>query len=145
MAKKRLDTTAIANELEGSAFFSAAEPATVPPPMPQSEHVEPSPIPAHEPASDHASLDASALASPSPVAIEAVRKTVKQLGKEVAFVRLTPEEKRQLKDIAYTYERQGMKTSENEICRIGINYLLQDYQANGSASILAQALDALNA
>jgi hypothetical protein len=30
-----------------------------------------------------------------------------------------------------------MKTSENEISRIGINYLLQDYQANGSASILA--------
>ena len=77
--------------------------------------------------------------------IEAIRKTVRHVGKEVSFVRLTPEEKRQLSDIAYTYKSQGLKTSENEISRIGINWLFEDYHANGAASVLAQVLAALNA
>ena len=73
----------------------------------------------------------------------AIRKIVKTGGKEVTFVRLTPEEKKRLGDIAYTYKRQGMKTSENEISRIAINFLLEDYQANGEASILAKVLASL--
>jgi hypothetical protein len=77
--------------------------------------------------------------------IEAIRKTVKTLGREVSFVRLTPEEKGQLADVVYTYKRQGQKTSENEINRIAINYLLADYHANGEQSVLAQVLAALRA
>ncbi len=92
----------------------------------------------------HASNDASMLANVNGI-VEAIRKTVKQIGKEVSFVRLLPEEKRQLADIAYTYKSQGIKTSENEISRIGINWMLEDYQANGKESILAKVLEALNA
>jgi hypothetical protein len=92
----------------------------------------------------HASNDASMLANMDSI-VEAIRKTVKQIGKEVSFVRLLPEEKRQLADIAYTYKSQGIKTSENEISRIGINWMLEDYQANGKESILAKVLEALNA
>jgi hypothetical protein len=159
MAKKQLNTAGIVNELEHSSFFSPPQPST--PPQPVSPAVT-TPLVQQEPASSpraperkkasvHASKHASTLATPasdpssSPDPIEAIRKAVKQIGKEVSFVRLTPEEKRQLKDIAYTYQRQGLKTSENEISRIGINYMLQDYHANGRASILAQVLEALNA
>lgn len=145
MAKKQLNTTGIVNELEHSSFFSKPAPApSQPSPIPSpalstpfQEHV----IPPSKPASKKAST----LASIATDFIEAVRKSVKQIGKEVSFVRLTPEEKRQLKDIAYTYQRQGQRTSENEISRIGINYILQDYQAHGRTSILARVLDALNA
>lgn len=77
--------------------------------------------------------------------IEAIRKSVRHIGKEVSFVRLTPEEKRQLVDITYTYKSQGIKTSENEISRIGINWMLKDYQLNGQNSVLARVLAALNA
>jgi hypothetical protein len=77
--------------------------------------------------------------------VETIRKAVRHVGKEVSFVRLTPEEKRQLADIAYTYKSQGIKTSENEISRIGINWMLEDYQANGAQSVLALVLAALNA
>lgn len=77
--------------------------------------------------------------------IEAIRKSVRHIGKEVSFVRLTPDEKRQLADITYTYKSQGIKTSENEISRIGINWMLEDYQANGANSVLAKVLAALNA
>lgn len=80
-----------------------------------------------------------------PDRIETIRRAVRHVGKEVSFVRLTPEEKRQLTEIAYTYKSQGLKTSENEISRIGINWMLEDYHANGQQSVLAQVLAALDA
>jgi hypothetical protein len=67
---------------------------------------------------------ASVLASNQDSMIETIRKTVKSLGKEVAFTRVTPEEKGRLTDIVYTYKRQSIKTSENEINRIAINFLI---------------------
>lgn len=81
--------------------------------------------------------------------IETIRKTVKQVGKEPLFVRATPEEKQRLSSLVYAfndmYRGEGRKTSENEIGRIAINWLLEDYQTNGEASILTQVLAALNA
>jgi hypothetical protein len=90
-----------------------------------------------------ASPSASTLASYHPELVETIRKTVKVPGKEVSFIRLTPEEKGQIADIVYTYKRQGRKTTENEINRIAVNFIVEDYRANGSASILARVLDAL--
>jgi hypothetical protein len=78
-------------------------------------------------------------------AIEAIRRVVKQTGREVSFVRLSPEEKGRLADIVYTYRRQGRKTTENELNRIAINALLEDYDAHGAQSVLARVLDALHA
>ena len=96
-------------------------------------------------ASKQASSNASTLANNQATNVESIRKTVRRIGKEVTFVRLTPEEKAQLADIIYTYKRQGTKTSENEIARIGLNHLIADYQANGEESVLAQVIAALNA
>ena len=91
------------------------------------------------------SVQASSIASmiASTDIISVVRKAVRQTGKEVSFVRLTPEEKQQLSDIVYTYKRQGVKTSENEINRIAVNYLLEDYRANGENSVLQKVIEAL--
>jgi hypothetical protein len=90
---------------------------------------------------------ASTLASTTAItdgdAIEAIRKVVKVPGREVSFVRLTPEEKAQLVDVIYTYKRQGMKTTETEINRIALNYLLHDYREHGEHSVLARVLAAL--
>ena len=93
-------------------------------------------------ASKLASLSASKLA-PDPDLVETIRKTVKATGKEVSFIRLTPAEKQELADIVYTYKRQGKKTTENEIARIAVNYLLADYHASGELSVLAKVIDAL--
>jgi hypothetical protein len=95
--------------------------------------------------SKKASMHASTLAPNHEEFIELIRKTVKRVGKEVIYVRLTPDEKAQLRDIIYTYERQGIETSANEIGRIGLSYLIADYQANGEASVLARVIEALNA
>jgi hypothetical protein len=76
--------------------------------------------------------------------LEAVRKTVKQIGKEPATQRLTLEEKKALRAIEFTYGQQGIMTSGNEIIRIGMNFILKDYQKNGENSILAKVLQRLN-
>jgi len=99
-------------------------------------------------AKDHtislASELASALANSNDI-VQAVRKTLKTQGKEVAFTRITLKEKGRLADILYTYKRQGRKTTENEITRIAINYLVEDYMAHGDLSILASIFAALDA
>ena len=76
--------------------------------------------------------------------IELLRKTVKVIGKEAATHRFTVEEKKAIKKIVFTYEDQGLLTSENEITRIAVNYLIEDYKQNGKSSLLDRVLKALN-
>lgn len=76
--------------------------------------------------------------------IETIRRAVRVVGKEAATYRFSPEEKARMADLIYTYKRQGVRTSENEVSRIALNFIFADYEENGEASILAKALDALN-
>ena len=96
-------------------------------------------------ASKRASKLASNLGAADAEEIDAIRQVVKAPGREVSFVRLSPEEKGRLSDVVYTYKRQGIKTTENEVSRIAINALLADYRANGEQSTLAKVLAALQA
>ena len=92
-----------------------------------------------------ASKQASTLALP-PDLIEAVRRTVKNPGKEeVLYVRISKEEKDKLSDVSYTYKRQGIKTSDNEIVRVALNALLEEYKINREKSVLALILESLHA
>ena len=75
--------------------------------------------------------------------IDKIRHEVKELGKEAATYRFTKSEKDALKDLVYIYGRQGVKTSENEIARIAINWLFEDNQANGEQSVIYLVLKAL--
>ena len=76
--------------------------------------------------------------------LDKVRKSVRQQGKEAATHRFTQKEKNAIAEIIYRYKKQGIRTSENEITRISINYLLIDHQENGEASILTKILKSLN-
>jgi hypothetical protein len=100
-------------------------------------------------ASNPASAQASMLANIQDDTIETIRKTVKQVGKDTLFVRLTPDEKHRVTSVVYAfnemYRGESRKTSENELGRIRVNFLLEDYKANGEQSILAKVLAALNA
>ncbi len=91
----------------------------------------------------HADQSARTAAQVHPEIIERIRKIVKIPGKEVSFIRLTPDEKAQFADIVYAYKRRGRKTTENEIGRIAVNLILEDYKDNGQTSVLARVLDAL--
>jgi hypothetical protein len=76
--------------------------------------------------------------------IEIIRTAVKQFGKESATQRLTLEEKQNLRDIEYAYDKQGIRTTGNEIIRIALNFLVLDYKKNGLNSVLAKVLEKLN-
>jgi hypothetical protein len=155
MSKKRLDVTSITNELRGqSVFFPKVQ-------KEQKDQVQQLPTPTlkepkkqREASSDttvsryHATKQPSNHDTTQPLTeediFEVVRKAVKQIGKEAATHRFTPAEKNLLTDIEYTYRRQGIRTSENEITRIAINYFIEDYQKNGERSLLARILKRLN-
>ena len=70
----------------------------------------------------------------------AIQQALKAIGKEIYYIRVTPEEKARVEDIIYTFKRQGVRTSVNEIGRIALNYLLSDYDAHGEHSFLGRVL-----
>lgn len=78
------------------------------------------------------------------VAIDWVRKAVKEYGKEAATHRFTEAEKKEIGDLIYTYKNRGIKTSENEITRVAVNFIVEDYKENGENSVLHKILEALN-
>jgi hypothetical protein len=76
--------------------------------------------------------------------IELVRKAVKELGKEAATHRFTLDEKKAIAELIFTYKNRGVRTSENEITRIAVNFIVKDYKENGKESVLDKTLRALN-
>jgi hypothetical protein len=68
--------------------------------------------------------------------IDDIRKTVKEFGKEAATYRFTKREKDLLADLVYAYGKEGIRTSENEITRIAINWLINDNKDNKSRVLL---------
>ncbi len=76
--------------------------------------------------------------------VEIIRRAVRVVGKEAATYRFSPEEKARMSELIYTYKRHGIRTSENEVSRIALNFIFQDYEENGEASVLAKVLEALN-
>ena len=95
-------------------------------------------------ASNNASMHASNHSLIEESIIETIRKAVKDVGKDSATYRFTPEEKKALLELSFSYKMQGYKTSENELTRIAINFILEDHKQNGQNSILRKVLEALN-
>lgn len=76
--------------------------------------------------------------------IEAIRHAVKIFGKEAATHRFTTSEKRAIATIVHDLNMQGTRTSENEITRIAINFVIDDFRQHGRDSVLGQVLQALH-
>jgi hypothetical protein len=123
---------------DAPASVAKSQPTSSPVPRKQLPPVQPAPL-------KQTNKLANGLTSYHASMIASIRKVVRQQGQHVSFTRLTPEEKQQLAEIVFAYKRQGIRTSENEINRIAINYLLADYQARGKDSLLALVLAALYA
>jgi 3-methyladenine DNA glycosylase AlkD len=68
---------------------------------------------------------------------------VAEVGKEATTHRLTRAEKEAVTEIIYRYRQKGWRTSENEIVRIGINWLLADHAKREQGSVLHRVLEAL--
>ena len=77
--------------------------------------------------------------------VETIRRAVKARGKEAATHRFTATEKEAIAEIVYACKRQGLRTTENEITRVAVNFIVHDYQVHGKDSLLVRVLLALNA
>ena len=165
MSKKQLTNPTLQNDLrEGSVFFRrpSTEPerpstpaATQEPPQParpqtaapgkDTKPAQPTPPPPQS--SSHDVMPSHnhdiTMARYDDRLIEDIRKAVKVVGREPGTIRLTEHEKSQLIDIIYTLSRQGSRTSENELYRIAVNYLSEDWRQHGKESVLARVLAAL--
>ena len=76
--------------------------------------------------------------------IEYIRQAVKQIGKEAGTYRITREEKKALLEICFSFRIGGIRTSENEITRIALNYLIHDHKNNPKDSILERVIEAIH-
>jgi len=135
MKKNQLDTSEIISELkQGSVFFRKEE---IAPKLQELGHNNDheTKIPRNHDTTASRYHDTK---------IENIRKAVKVYGKEAATHRFTVEEKQALDDLEYTYRRKGIRTSENEISRIAVNFIIKDHAENGENSVLALVLKALN-
>lgn len=77
--------------------------------------------------------------------IEFIRKSVKQIGKEAATYRFTAGEKEALAEMIFTFRKDGVRVSENEITRVAVNALIHDFKIKGKDSTLSKVLEQLNA
>lgn len=77
--------------------------------------------------------------------VRRIRQAVHHIGKETATYRFTRDEKVGLMEIVYQQGKVGIRTSENEIVRIGLNWLLQNHRMQGEGSMLSLVLEALRA
>lgn len=158
--KKKLQVSGIVNELHRSPFFAKPGEKSNRPskreeqPAKSPEKAKPEPVsdtmtPRHHDTMQPRNHDTVIpryhdTKEPQDDILETVRRAVKELGKEAATHRFTLSEKKALADLIYTYKQEGVKTSENEITRIAINYLIQDFRTNGETSVLAKLLKKLN-
>lgn len=151
---KKLNEDAIVNELHGQSLFFKPKKAAEESQQPSPTLVVISPLEVKNPAPAIEAVPERDTTTPRyhdtviprhhDNIIETTRRAVKQLGKEAATHRFTVEEKKALKSIERDYEERDIRTSENEITRISINYIIEDYRKNGNDSILARVLKLLN-
>ena len=71
-------------------------------------------------------------------------EAVSELGTKKTTYRFSPKEKAALREIIHAYERREIFTTENVVTRIGLNWLLTDYQEQGEGSILARVISQLH-
>jgi len=74
-----------------------------------------------------------------------IAKSVREVGKEVCTYRLTQREKTSLVEIIYHYRMRNNRLSENEIARIAINFLIEDFKADKKDCILSRITEAMKA
>jgi hypothetical protein len=144
MKKTKLDPDVLFDELQDSPFFrkNGARPPARQGSRPE-EAEQPSQDTAIAPslAPSHHDTNEPLV---QPEMVETIRQAVREVGRLAGNYRFTQTEKKALNEIRYTYSQSGIATSDNQIARIGLNFLLEDYRQNGRNSVLAQVLKKLN-
>ncbi len=75
--------------------------------------------------------------------VEFIRRAVKEFGKEAATHRFTLAEKRAIANVVHSLNMQGVRTTENEVTRIAINFVIDEFNRQEKDSLLGLVLQAL--
>ena len=138
--KKRLNEDKIINELtQGSAYFRN-NPGTLSIENVQKDKPLPQEKEAVKPPNN---LDA-VIPPDHDTMFEGIRKSMKEYGKEAATHRFTSAEKAALAEIIFAYTQKGIRTNENEITRIAINFIIKDHKLHEEKSTLHEILKLIN-
>lgn len=73
--------------------------------------------------------------------IASIAKSVREVGKEGCTYRLTQREKNALFEIIYHFRKQNRRLSENDIARIAINFLIEDFKMDDRTCLLKRIHD----
>lgn len=76
--------------------------------------------------------------------IESIRRNLKRSGTITTNYRTTPENKEALAQLVWDYKRRKISTSENELVRIAIEFVLADFEDNGEQSVVHTVLELLH-
>ena len=77
--------------------------------------------------------------------IASISKATREIGKEASTYRLTNKEKTALVEIIYHFRMRNVRLTENEIARIALNFIIDDFKYQKKDSILARVIDYLKA
>lgn len=142
MARKRPEFSV--PEIEPRGFQAAVRsPEVIEAEGRQMEQPPSAPSAPRRPATDRSRGKTSPTTADDPDTLRQIRKAIRTSGKDVLYLRLATEEKTRLRDLASSYQRQGIKTSDTELARIAINHLLADHDQNGERSLLARLFESM--
>jgi hypothetical protein len=155
MKKQKIDTTAISSELQGSVFFRGQGSTT---PADREETPAGSDTttsgrhevqtPRRRSAAPPRHPDAATPRPPNGSAqrdrVAVIGDAVSELGTKRTTIRFSRPEKSALREIIYAYERREIRTGENELTRIALNWLVEDYREHGEGSVLARVVARLH-
>ncbi|MGD8457508.1 MAG: hypothetical protein PVF83_14090 [Anaerolineales bacterium] len=140
--KKKLNEDVIKNELERSAFFQKAQSPT-PSSKDSVDEIEGIPSKTNNHDVKQPRVHETTVPRYHDTTLEQVRKALKAFGKEAATHRFTQLEKREIADLIYLYKKRNIRTSENEITRIAVNFIINDQKESGEESILNRVIKLL--
>jgi hypothetical protein len=76
--------------------------------------------------------------------VASISNAVREVGREASTYRFTSNEKKALAEIIYTFRMKNIRISENEIARIAVHYLINDYKEKINNSILSRVWEIFN-
>ncbi|MBN1618631.1 hypothetical protein JW887_04825 [Candidatus Dojkabacteria bacterium] len=134
---KTLDTTSITNELrEGSAFFNAIQKKTGQKEKPKVKRSKRTSRRHDVMTSSHQKVHKQTTGDTD---YRGWRKVIENTEVQNSSLRLTPDEKNNIEDLTMTLKRKyKIKTSMNELARLGLLYLLADFDKDSSESLIVK-------
>jgi hypothetical protein len=121
MAKKKLNDEMLKNELKDSVFFNKILPKNSLGKKPLSTENENSIMVNKKP---------TPILETFEIDITNIQVSIQKASREKGTYRLTKQEKQLVREIVFTLTKDGFKTSENELFRMGLNLIFQIWSKN---------------